>query len=51
MEGHRIGALGDPQSDQEAMTKGLHDRDMTELRDELDELRAMIKPVATVAKK
>lgn len=46
MEGHRIGALGDPQSAQEAMTKGVHDADIAKLRAELAELRAKISPTA-----
>lgn len=42
MENHRIGALGDPQSAQEAMTKGVHDADIAALRAEIKELRALI---------
>ncbi len=47
MEGHRIGALGDPQSDQEAMTLKAHNDSLAPILVELAALRAAIIPAKT----
>ena len=47
MEGHRIGALADPQSDQEAMTLGAHNASLAPILAELAALRAAIIPAKT----
>lgn len=47
LDGHRIGALGAPQSENEAATKGYVDGGLDALRQEVSDLRALIESLTT----